>query len=212
MKKKRIIIADDHELFAEGLKRLIEPQYEVVAIVHDGDELVSVATALRPDVILTDISMPVQNGIMASKKIIDSGLDVKIILLTMHQEVSYATTALNDGVDGYLLKHAAPTELLNAISEILQGNMFVSPKIANAVFMNMRSRGSDQPDKSTLDVKQRENLQRLSTGMTAKEIAADLGITRKTVEYHKLRIKHILNIESTAELIQYATRHGLAPD
>lgn len=212
MKKMRFIIADDHKIFAEGLKRLIEPEYEVVAVVHDGDELVSAALELRPDVILADISMPGQTGIQAAKKIIDSGLDVKIIMLTMHENVAYATTALDDGVDGFILKHAAPSELLVAIAEVLQGNTVISPKIATAVFMNRNSRGSVQLHRGALDAKQREILRQLVTGKTAKEIAASLRISRKTVEYHKFRMRHILNVQSTAELIQYAIRHGLAPD
>jgi len=212
MKKMRFIIADDHKIFAEGLKRLIEPEYEVVAVVHDGDELVSAALELRPDVILADISMPGQTGIQAAKKIIDSGLDVKIIMLTMHENVAYATTALDDGVDGFILKHAAPSELLVAIAEVLRGNTVISPKIATAVFMNRNSRRSAQLHTGALDAKQREILRLLATGKTAKEIAAGLRISRKTVEYHKFRMRHILNVQSTAELIQYAIRHGLAPD
>lgn len=211
MKKKRFIIADDHEIFAEGLKRLVEPKYEVVAVVHDGNELVSAASKLRPDLILADITMPGQTGIQAAKKIIDSGLDVKIILLTMHVDVAYATTALDDGVDGYVLKHARPSELLEAISEVLQGHIFVSPKMATAVFTDRSRRGPGQPDGSKLDAKQREILCLLASGKTSKEIAADLNISRKTVEYHKARMRHLLNVSSSAELIQYATRHGITP-
>ena len=212
MKLPRIIVADDHAIFAEGLKRLLDPEYEIVAIVHDGIELVNTACELKPDVILADISMPGLNGIEAARKIMDAGINTKIILLTMHQDVTYATTALDEGVDGYILKLAEPRELLVAIQEVLKGHLYVSPSMAADVF-SYRSRGGvDQKDQVKLTLRQQEILRQLAAGKIAKEIASNLDLSQRTVEYHKYRMMQVLDIRTGAELIQYAIRHGFAPE
>jgi DNA-binding NarL/FixJ family response regulator len=208
----RIIVADDHAIFAEGLKRLLEPEYEIVAIVHDGNGLVTAARELKPDVILADISMPGLNGIEAARQLKDSGVNAKIILLTMHQDVTYATTALDEGVDGYILKHDEPRELLAAIRDVLKGNLYVSPTMAGEVFSYRSRSGAARRSQVKLTSRQQEVLRQLAAGKIAKEIAANLGLSQKTVEYHKYRMMQELDIRTGAELIQYAIRHGFVSD
>ena len=207
MKRPRIILADDHKIFAEGLKRLLEPDYEVVAIVEDGEELVATAAQLPADLILADISMPGLNGIEAARQIIESNRDAKIILLTMHDEVTYVTTALDAGIHGYVLKQAQPRELLAAIKEVLKGSVYVSPSLASKVLSSRRMGDSNQPPTSRLQPQQREILRLLTEGKTAKEIAAHLHLTPKTIEYHKYQIMLKLNVKSSAQLIQIGRAH-----
>ncbi|MCH6558690.1 MAG: response regulator transcription factor [Nitrospirae bacterium] len=210
MKRPRIILADDHRMFAEGLKRLLEPDYEIVAMVDDGKELVATVAEIPADLILVDISMPGLNGIEAARQIIESNRDAKIILLTMHDEVTYVTTALDAGVRGYVLKQAAPSELLAAIKEVLKGSVYVSPSLASQVLYSRRKGDSNQPPTIRLQPRQREILRLLAEGKTAKEIAAHLHLTRKTIEYHKSRIMLQLNVQTSAQLIHYAVKHGIS--
>ncbi len=210
MKRPRIILADDHRMFAEGLKRLLEPDYEIVAMVDDGKDLVATVAQIPADLILVDISMPGLNGIEAARQIIEFNRDAKIILLTMHDEVTYVTTALDAGVRGYVLKQAAPAELQAAIKEVLKGSVYVSPSLASRVLYSRRKGNSNQPPTIRLQPQQREILRLLAEGKTAKEIAAHLHLTRKTIEYHKSRIMVQLNVKTSAPLVQYAVKHGIS--
>lgn len=210
MKRPRIILADDHRIFAEGLKRLLESDYEIVAMVEDGKELVATVAQTSADLIIVDISMPGLNGIEAARKIIEFDKDAKIILLTMHDDVTYVTTALDEGVRGYVLKHAEPKDLLAAIKEVLKGTVYVSPSLASQVLYSRRKGGWGQPSDFRLQPQQREILCLLAEGKTAKEIAARLHLTRKTIEYHKYRIMQKLNVKTSAQLVQYAVKHGIS--
>ena len=212
MTKPRIIVADDHAIFAEGLRRLLEPEYEIVATVHDGNALVTAARELKPDVILADISMPALNGIEAARQLKNYGVSAKIILLTMHQDVTYATTALDEGVDGYILKHDEPRELFAAIREVLKGHLYVSPTMAREVFSYRSRNGANRKSQVKLTSRQQEILRQLAAGKIAKEIAANLDLSQKTVEYHKYRMMQELGTRTGAELIQYAIRHGFVSD
>ncbi len=197
-------------MFAEGLKRLLEPDYEIVAMVEDGKDLVATVAETPADLILVDISMPGLNGIEAARQIIESNRDAKIILLTMHDEVTYVTTALDEGVRGYVLKQAEPRELLAAIKQVLKGSVYVSPSLAGKVLSSRRMGGSNQPPTSRLQPRQREILRLLAEGKTAKEIAAHLHLTPKTIEYHKYQIMLKLHVKTSAQLIQYAVKHGIS--
>ncbi len=210
MKRPRIILADDHRMFAEGLKRLLEPDYEIVAMVEDGKDLVATVAETPADLILVDISMPGLNGIEAARQIIESNRDAKIILLSMHDEVTYVTTALDEGVRGYVLKQAEPRELLAAIKEVLKGSVYLSPSLASQMLIARRTGDSNQPPTIRLQPRQRDILRLLAEGKTAKEIAAHLHLTRKTIEYHKSRIMLQLNVNTSAQLIQYAVKHGIS--
>jgi len=210
MTKPRVLLADDHRILAEGLRGLLEPEFEVVGVVADGRELVVAAKKHRPDVIVADISMPSLNGIDASLQLREAGVESRVIFLTMHCDVAYARRALEAGAAGFVLKHSASSELASALRDALQGQTYVSPKIAGELFESYRE-SSHQPQDSVprLTRRQREVLQLLAEGRSAKEVAATLKISPRTAEFHRARILEALGIETTADLIRYAIRHGI---
>ena len=209
MDKIRVLVADDHQIVAEGLRRLLEPTYELVALVENGREMVAAAKKLKPDVIVVDISMPLLNGIDAVSEIRNAGIQAKIIYLTMHLEANYARRALATGASAYVLKHSASSELLFAIQQALEGRHFISPTVAEKINNTRTSEDESLDALDGLTVRQREVLQLLAEGNSAKEVSAVLEISRRTVEYHKYRIMKILGLQKSAELIQFAVQHGL---
>jgi DNA-binding NarL/FixJ family response regulator len=210
MKKLRVLLADDHRLVAEGLQSLLEPHFDVVGIVADGRELLSAASALRPDAIVLGISMPSLNGIEAVRQLRATGSLAKVVFLTMHREVRYAVRALEAGASGFVLKHSAVSELITAIQEVLKGGTYIAPQIATHLFDSLRSGGPTGAGRSgELTPRQREVLQLVSEGRSAKEIATILRISRRTAQFHKARLMEALSVESTAELVRYAIRTGI---
>jgi DNA-binding NarL/FixJ family response regulator len=210
MKKLRVLLADDHRLVAEGLRSLLEPHFDVVGIVADGRELLSAASTLGPDVIVLDISMPSLNGIEAVRQLRATGSPAKVVFLTMHREVTYAVRALEAGACGFVLKHSAASELITAIQEALKGGTYITPQLATDVVDALQRRGPTRAVRSgELTPRQREVLQLVTEGRSAKEIAAILRISRRTAEFHKARLMEALSVQSTAELVQYAIRTGL---
>jgi len=210
MTRPRVLLADDHQIMAEGLKGLLEPEFEVVDVVSDGRELVAAAKRHRLDVIVADISMPTLNGIEAAIQLRDAGVASKVIFLTMHRDVAYARRALEAGASGFVLKHSAPSDLVTAIREALRGQTYVSPMIAGELLESYReSSPGKQDEASRLTRRQREVLQLLAEGCSAKEVAAILKISPRTAEFHRARILSALGIQTTAELVQYAIRHEI---
>ena len=209
MAKIRILVADDHPIVAEGLRSLLEPTYEVMAIVQNGRELVVAAKKLNPDVIVVDISMPLLNGIDAASQIRNAGIQAKIIFLTMHTEINYARRALAEGASGYVLKHSASSELLFAIQQALAGRTFVTPTIAANIKHTRAAKEASLNALEELTVRQREVLQLLAEGHSASEISSILNLSRRTIEYHKYHLMEILGLHKSAELIQFAIQHGL---
>ena len=210
MRRPRVLLADDHKIVAEGLRSILEPEFEIVGTVEDGRALVEAAQKLNPDVIVVDISMPLLNGIEAARQLKKGSSQAKVVFLTMHPDVTYATRALEAGASGYVLKHAAPSELITAIREALKGRIYLTPLIAKDVLESF-SVGSRKARKSDLELtpRQREVLQLVSEGRSAKEIASILHISTRTVEFHKYRLMEALGIRTNAELIQYAIKHGI---
>jgi DNA-binding NarL/FixJ family response regulator len=211
MKRPRVLLADDHQVVAEGLRGILEPHFQVVGVVADGRELVAAAKALSPDVVVLDISMPSLNGIEAARQLRMANLPVKVVFLTMHREVAYAERAMEAGASGFVLKHSAPSELVTAIREALQGGTYITPQIAGELFDSVRGHkpgGGEGLDELT--PRQREVFQLVAEGRSAKEIASALHISRRTAEFHKARVMEALGMENTAELIQYAIRTGIS--
>ncbi len=206
MKKKRILLADDHRIFTESLKLILESAYEVVGMVEDGYMLVEETARLLPDIIIADISMPKLNGLEAVRQIKKMGIGSKIIILTMHPDVTYASKAFEAGALGYVLKHSAHTELLQAVEKVLLGKKFITERIAKELDNVTHSR---QDPIRKLSQRQREVLQQLAEGKSAKEVATALCISPRTVEFHKYRIMQELGLNSSAELVQYAIKHGI---
>ena len=210
MSPARVVIADDHQILAEGIRSLLEPEFEVVAVVSDGRALVAAAKQYLPDVIVADISMPSLNGIEAASLVRLEGLSAKIVFLTMHRDVAYARRALEAGAVGFVLKHSVSAELVTAIREALQGKTYITPLIAGELLDSYRGGDARSGDSTTrLTVRQREVLQLIAEGLSAKDVAAALKISVRTAEAHKARILEALGLQSTAELVQFAIRSGL---
>jgi len=210
MKRPRVLLADDHRIVAEGLRGLLEPEFELIGIVEDGRALLTAAEKLRPDVIVADISMPLLNGIEAVRQIKRTNEKIRVVFLTMHPDVTYAASAFEAGASGYVLKHSAPSELITAIQTALRGKTYVTPLLAGELMHFYKERPNQRDELSKLSPRQREVLQLLAEGHSAKEIASILDISARTVEFHKYRMMEALGLKSAAELTRYAVKHGIA--
>jgi DNA-binding NarL/FixJ family response regulator len=194
MKRTRVLLADDHKIVLEGLRSLLQADFELAGMVTDGRALVSQALDLHPDVIVVDISMPLLNGIEAVRQIKKIDSHVKVVFLTMQPDV---------------LKHSASSELITAIKEAVKGKTYVTPMIAGELMQAYQEGVHRQPDKKwQLTQRQREVLQLLAEGCSAKEIGNIMNISPRTVEFHKYNLMSKLNLKSTSALIQYAIKHG----
>jgi DNA-binding NarL/FixJ family response regulator len=205
MKRIRLLLADDHVMFAQGLESLLRDEFELLGTAGNGEELVEITLRLNPDVILVDISMPVLNGFGAVRRIKEAGHQARVIFLTMHDDASLVAEAFRCGASGYILKQAAGEELVNAIKDVAQGNNYVSPLVTNLPSEALTSR----TQRMTITPRQSEVLERITRGMTMKEIAAELNISTRTAESHKYEMMQTLGVETTAELIRFSLRLGL---
>ena len=209
MSRPKILLADDHTMVAQALAHYLKEDFDLVGIVDDGQKLIRAVRELRPDVVITDIAMPVMDGVEALRQLRAQGETVRIILLTMHAEAELACQALRAGAAGYLLKHSAGEELVAAIGQVMQGNVYISPLIARDVVRAMSlpaGRGA-----TDLTQRQRDVLRLVAGGLTMKEVAAELNLSPRTVEAHKYEMMETLGVRSTAELVRYALRHGISP-
>jgi DNA-binding NarL/FixJ family response regulator len=211
MKKPRLLLADDHTILLEGLKALLAPEFDVVATASDGRTVLEAAERHQPDLILLDISMPGLNGIEAARRLNQSNPGAKLIMLTMHADFSFVKAAFEAGVSGYVLKQSAATELVTALHDVGSGRRYISPLIQKRLGTGMNNswRRTEEPS-GDLTPRQREVLQLLAEGRVRKEIAQILGVSLKTVEFHKQKISEKLGIHTNAELTAYAIRHGIA--
>jgi len=208
--RPRVLIADDHLLVAEALKSLLTPEFDLVGVVEDGRALVEAAGRLSPDVIVADVTMPQLNGIDALVQLRQSGDRVPVVFLTMHRDVTFARRALEAGASGFVLKHSAPAELVTAIRAALQGKTYLTPQLAGEVLDVMKQGPEKAEDPiASLTPRQREVLQLLAEGQSAKEIASSLSISTRTVEFHKYQLMESLGLHTNAELIHFAIKHGL---
>jgi DNA-binding NarL/FixJ family response regulator len=208
--RSRVLLADDHRMVAEGLKGLLIPEFDLVDVVEDGRALVAAARKLRPDVIVADITMPHLNGLDALSQLKKDNPSVKVVFLTMHKDVAYARRALESGGSGFVLKHSAPAELVDAIRAALDGKTYLTPALAGEVLQDVKR----DPEKSRnpvalLSPRQREILQLLAEGRSAKEIGAALDISVRTVEFHKYNMMESLSLHASAELVHFAIKHGI---
>jgi len=209
--RPRVLLADDHRIVAEGLKTILAVEFDLVGVVEDGRALIQAAKTSHPDIIVADITMPLLNGIEALVMLKKDGLDIPLIFLTMHRDVAYARRALEAGAAGYVLKHAAPEELAQAIRAALDGGTFVSPALAGELFQSMKDAVAQVVDPATrLTLRQRDILRLLAEGLSAKEIAKRLDISSRTVEFHKYQMMESLGVKSGAELIHFAIKQGIA--
>ena len=209
-RRPRLLLADDHLLVAEALKSLLAPEFDLVGVVEDGRELVAAAAKLRPDVIVADITMPHLNGIEALVQLRQGGDKVPVVFLTMHRDVTFARRALEAGAAGFVLKHSAADELVTAIRAALKGETYISPQMAGEVLACDPEGARPAADPvASLTPRQREVLQLLAEGRSAKEIASSLGISARTVEFHKYQMMETLGVHTNAELVHFAIKQGL---
>ena len=210
MNRVKILLADDHLLVAEAFKSLLMPLYDVVGTVSDGMALLEAADTLRPDVIVIDIGMPQLNGIDATRQIKQILPGAKIIIVTMNEDSTLVGEAFRAGASGYLLKHSASRELMQAIQEVLKGASYLSPRITGgAVASLLRGPDLESGKSKELTSRQRQVIQLLAEGRSMKEIADILTISLRTVAAHKYRIMDLLEIKTNAELYRYAVKHQI---
>jgi len=209
--RPRVLLADDHRMMAEGIKALLPDEFELVGIVENGRAMVEAAERLRPDVIVADVAMPNLNGFEALTRLREFHPNIKVVFLTMHQNGAYARRAFDAGASGFVVKHSAPEELVLAIHAALKGKTFITPSLTKQLVEQAKSgaRGEKQGPRS-LTPRQREILQLLAEGRSAKEIAGDLAISARTVEFHKYQMMEMNGLRSSAELIHFAIKHGIA--
>jgi DNA-binding NarL/FixJ family response regulator len=206
MRRAKVVLADDHTVVMEGLRKLLEPHFEIVGTAADGRELVSSAGRIKPDVVLLDISMPGLNGIEAALQLRKDLPGAKIVFLTMHSDPVYLKGALRAGARGYVLKECAAAELVEAIHRVLRGETYITPEAMRGVSaQDLKTSGG-----TNLTSREREVLQLVAEGKSAKEIAAILKISARTVTFHKANLVQKLGARTTAELTKFAIRHGIA--
>lgn len=211
-RRVRVLLADDHTIVLEGLHRVLEPDCEIVGTVRDGRALLAAVENFRPDVLVTEISMPLLNGIDAVRQLRNAGLGVRVVFLTMHAEVSYAVEALEAGGSGFVPKSSSAEELLTAIREAMNGRNYVTPTLSSQVFEALAKRAAASPEGASvgfLTDRQREVLRLVAEGKTLKEIGGLLYVSSRTVEFHKYRLMDQLGLHTTGELTQYAVKHGI---
>ena len=204
----RILLADDHIMVAEAFQKLLEPEFEVVAIVSDGRALLSRAAELKPDVIVVDIGMPLLNGMAAGRELKKLLPRTKLVVLTMNEDGEIAAEAMRVWASGYLLKKSAGSELNKAIHEVLKGGTYVTPKVAQRLLDQFVRDPSRQHSKE-LTTRQREVLQLLAEGRTMKETADVLHVTPRTVAFHKYRIMEEFGLRTNSDLVKFAIRQRI---
>lgn len=214
MRPIRVILAEDHTVVRAGLRALLDQseRIKVVAEAKDGNEAFNLATTLRPNVVVMDISMPNLNGIEATRRIKEKYPEINIVILTVHANEAYIFQALSAGAEGYLVKQTAPEDLVSAVEAAAQGEAFLSPLISKSVMENYIRHAEDADDLDSLNSltrREREVLQLIAEGLTTKQIAKQLFVSQKTIRTHRANMMSKLDIHSTAALTLYALRKGL---
>jgi DNA-binding NarL/FixJ family response regulator len=211
--KVRVLLADDHVVVAHGLSELLKDSFDLVGVVHDGRALLETAERLRPDVVVTDISMPGLNGLDAIRQLRARNPGIKAVVLTMHADTATAVSAFRAGARGFVLKVSPEEEFITAIDQVSKGFAYVSPLVAKDLIDVLLEAGAPaKEDTPRLTPRQREVLQLIAEGRTMKEVASILKISPRTAESHKYEIMQTLGLDTTAALVQYAIREKLIGD
>ncbi len=207
MRRPTVLLADDHVVFTDGIVRILSEHYDVVGIVTDGSALLDGATRHRPDVIVSDISMPTLSGLEGLRQMKTKHEDIRVIFLTMHADARLAAEAFRLGAKGFVLKQSSGDELVKAIDEVLQGHKYLSPALTDDVLALMAAPAGAAS--LELSARQQEVLRLIVNGHRMKEIAAKLNLSPRTVETIKYEMMRDLNVHSTPELVRYAIEHHL---
>lgn len=212
MTRPTIVMADDHNLLIDGLRHLLEPDFELVGTASNGRELIPMALALNPDVVLLDITMPELNGLEAARQLREAHCTAKIIFVTMHGGTDYIKEAFRAGASGYVLKQSAAAELVEAIRTVLRSRHYLPPLVGRDLLAELLAPVTGRQRGGPLSARQREVLRLVAQGHSAKIIAGKLFISQKTVEFHKASMMKQLGLRSSAELVRYAVSHGLVDE
>jgi DNA-binding NarL/FixJ family response regulator len=205
-----IVLADDHQMFRQGMRNILKEisDLKIIGEANDGYELLSLLKKLSPHMVILDISMPNIRGIEATREIKTSHHEIKVVILTMHNNMDYLTHAIAAGAEGYILKQEAGTELISAIETVRSGGVYISPifSVGLTDAFVKKCRGDEKLPVESLTTRQREVIKLIAEGKTNKEIAELLFISTRTVEKHRAKIMEKLNLKATADLIKYAIR------
>lgn len=217
-RKATVVLADDHPLVCSGLKTMLEPGLDVVAMVHDGNDLMATVARLHPDLVLMDLSLPGQNGLALTRLLKEKGELPRVLVVTMHADPVYADEAIRAGADGFLLKTARATELRQAVEEVLAGHRYITPEVSPTRSLKAGKAGKAVVPDGMLDVdlagvsqltdRQRQVLLLIGQGYSNQEVGTQLGVSAKAIEYHRATIRHTLAITSQAALYRLATRYA----
>ena len=208
----RVLVVDDHAILRDGIRSLLESQEDIIVVgeAGDGAEAIELADKLLPDIVLMDISMPKTNGLEATRIIKDRHPQLKVLILTQHDNREYIAPALGAGAAGYVLKRSGRREMLNAIRQVHEQGAFLSNNIAQEVLQDYSQNGRTVEDvEQHLTDRERQVLELIVRGKSNKEIALELGISPKTVSVHRTNLMSKLNVQNTVELIRFATNHPL---
>jgi len=213
----RILLADDHTILRAGLRMMLnaQPDMEVIGEAQDGKQAINATMHLQPDIVLMDITMPDMGGIEATRQIKRIAPEVKVLVLTMHENDEYVFQALRAGASGYILKEAADTELITALHVLRSGQFYLSPSAQSVIVGDYLQRvhtGEEKDSYNNLTEREKETLELVAEGYTNNQIAERLVISPKTVDTHRTHVMDKLNLHSRAELVKYAMRRGLLED
>lgn len=207
VRRPRLLIADDHAIFTESLRDSLERWYTVLGTIMDGRAMIFETLRLRPDVVVTDIGMPILNGLDAARRIRVQAPYVKFVFLTMRDDPNLAAAAIEMGQIGYVLKHSGVSELREAIEQVLRGRSYITPRLRAEDWAEQKARA--RQFSKDLTPRQREVLQLFAEGASMKEIASILNLSEKTVEFHKHHLMEVFHLKSNAALVLFALKQGL---
>jgi DNA-binding NarL/FixJ family response regulator len=207
--RPRLLLADDHQMLLEAFTRLLSPAYDIVGAACDGRALLEAAIRLKPDVIVVDVSMPLLTGIEACRQLQPRLPETRWVFLTVNADPDLAAEAFRLGASAYLLKSSAASELFTAIQNAVSGSLYLTPLLSKGMPLGVFLRQNSDPAGDKLTTRQREVLQLLAEGRVMKEVADILGVTPRTVAFHKYRIMEELGVRTSAELVQHAVKLGL---
>jgi DNA-binding NarL/FixJ family response regulator len=207
--RPRVLLADDHQMLLDALKRVVEPRCEVVGMVSDGRALLTAAVKLQPDIVVLDIAMPQLNGLDAARHLKPAMPKLKLIFMTMNEDPDLVGEAFRAGASAFLLKQAAAFELMEAIEKVLKGGTYVTPSAAEGQANISLRQPKAREHMAEPTPRQREVMQLLAEGRSMKEVASVLQITKRTVAAHKYAVMELLQLKTNADLVQYAIKHRI---